>query len=395
MMLANDVRALELVSSLSPDQILSKISSVRTAGAIARPVADTLTPAPSVVCALDNADCTGSLAEIVCENPAGVAAGIAACLVITGAEKALVVLPTSFSGDVSGLEDALAKLGVAFEVDRADMVDARLHADDAKVHLVTLAAIAQAISDEPGAGVVCVDGRLAEVAYGTALRSVVAAEGSRLVRINHSFLPASALDEPLSPELALGDGSVVALGEHDCVVHATVEALVELRAKSCGKCTFCREGLYQLWSTFSDIERARAKAADLDLVRELCDVMPVSSNCSLGEVACRPATSALAIAGEEIDAHLRRHSCPAGQCTSYLSVYVDPQACQGCGDCIDVCPVGCIEGRDGFISMIDEFDCTKCGACVKACPEGAVKYAEGRVPPLPERLTRVGRFRRR
>ena len=106
-------------------------------------------------------------------------------------------------------------------------------------------------------------------------------------------------------------------------------------------------------------------------------------------------TSAPAIAGEEIDAHLRRHSCPAGQCTSYLSVYVDPQACQGCGDCIDVCPVGCIEGRDGFISMIDEFDCTKCGACVKACPEGAVKYAEGRVPPLPERLTRVGRFRRR
>ena len=41
-------------------------------------------------------------------DPAGVAAGIAACLVITGAEKALVVLPTSFSGDVSGLEDALA-----------------------------------------------------------------------------------------------------------------------------------------------------------------------------------------------------------------------------------------------------------------------------------------------
>ena len=46
--------------------------------------------------------------------------------------------------------------------------------------------------------------------------------------------------------------------------------------------------------------------------------------------------------------------------------------------------------------MIDTFACIKCGKCVDACPENAVKYAGGsRLPSLPERLTRVGRFRRR
>lgn len=395
MMLENNVRALEAVTALSPEGIAAKISQVKTAGAFSRPVLETLPEAPSVVAALDNADCTGGLAGIVSANPSGVAAGLVACGAITGARDVLVVIPTSFVGDIDALMDALGRCGVSAKVEVADMVNAKLHAADAKVHLVTLAAIGQALVGEEPSAVVCVEDGLKEIPFGSTLRQVLPAQDVRAVLINHTFMPASVLDEPLSADRALGDGRVVPVGEHDCIVGATVSALKELRGKSCGKCTFCREGLYQLWMTFSDIEKARGKAADLDLVRELCDVMPSSSNCSLGEVASMPCSSALETFGGEIDAHLRKHSCPVGQCQAYLSIYVDPQLCQGTGDCIDVCPVGCIEGRGGFISMIDEFDCTKCGKCIEACPEKAITYAEGRLPSLPERLTRVGRFRRR
>ena len=44
--------------------------------------------------------------------------------------------------------------------------------------------------------------------------------------------------------------------------------------------------------------------------------------------------------------------------------------------------------------MIDEFDCDKCGKCIEACEEGAIIKTSGKVPKLPNRLTKVGRFKR-
>ena len=43
--------------------------------------------------------------------------------------------------------------------------------------------------------------------------------------------------------------------------------------------------------------------------------------------------------------------------------------------------------------MIDEFDCTKCGKCIEACDYDAVIQTSGRVPKLPSRLIKCGKFR--
>jgi fumarate reductase flavoprotein subunit/NADH-quinone oxidoreductase subunit F len=79
---------------------------------------------------------------------------------------------------------------------------------------------------------------------------------------------------------------------------------------------------------------------------------------------------------------------------AFTTFYVNPMKCTGCGGCIDACPEDCIEGRPGYISMIDDLSCTKCGKCAEVCPEGAVVRTQNRKPKLPERLTKVGRFRR-
>jgi len=48
-------------------------------------------------------------------------------------------------------------------------------------------------------------------------------------------------------------------------------------------------------------------------------------------------------------------------------------------DCVDVCPVDCIEeGEDMFV--IDPDLCIDCGACEHACPVEAI-YNEENVPP--------------
>jgi len=41
--------------------------------------------------------------------------------------------------------------------------------------------------------------------------------------------------------------------------------------------------------------------------------------------------------------------------------------CEGCGVCIDVCPVDAITMNDGK-AQIDNSICTRCGECFDACP---------------------------
>ena len=42
--------------------------------------------------------------------------------------------------------------------------------------------------------------------------------------------------------------------------------------------------------------------------------------------------------------------------------------------------------------MIDQDMCESCGKCVDACDEEAIVVVEGKMPKLPKKLTRVGKF---
>lgn len=60
--------------------------------------------------------------------------------------------------------------------------------------------------------------------------------------------------------------------------------------------------------------------------------------------------------------------------------YVITEACKDekAGDCVEVCPVDCIEdGGDQF--YIDPETCIDCGACAPACPVEAI-YHESDLP---------------
>jgi NAD-dependent dihydropyrimidine dehydrogenase PreA subunit len=50
---------------------------------------------------------------------------------------------------------------------------------------------------------------------------------------------------------------------------------------------------------------------------------------------------------------------------------VDPEKCEGCGDCLDACPTESIEMVDGK-AVVKEDECVDCGACVDACPTSAI-----------------------
>lgn len=50
--------------------------------------------------------------------------------------------------------------------------------------------------------------------------------------------------------------------------------------------------------------------------------------------------------------------------------------CVGCGNCLEVCPLQCIEELDDGTYQIVRRDCIDCGTCPDYCPTGAIIYNE-------------------
>jgi ferredoxin len=55
----------------------------------------------------------------------------------------------------------------------------------------------------------------------------------------------------------------------------------------------------------------------------------------------------------------------------------DPEACVGCGACLEVCPHQILALEDGRITVTDRDACMECGACATNCPTGAISVQAG------------------
>jgi len=56
-------------------------------------------------------------------------------------------------------------------------------------------------------------------------------------------------------------------------------------------------------------------------------------------------------------------------------VTIDVDKCQGCGECVDICPNEVLELKDEKAVVAND-DCAGCESCVETCPEEAITVAE-------------------
>lgn len=336
------------------------------------------------ICAFPNSDDEHILAEVVRERVAAVRTGIKLVEGMTGKRCAGMIVP------LRDLADVFADI----VLDTAEIISVRDYPDTSFLHPLRLIQLADAATGKDPVCWVSVNGaEIKESAAPVTLRPLLPDYDGKALLIGHRFYAPDMLDTVLDKEFDLGSGSIRTIEKDACIVQCAEAETLRLYRRSCGVCTFCREGLYQLWTTLAGMEKPNTPAEKLVLLKELSAAIPDMTACSIGKVAAEPFASAMAGWADEVVAHTGRGKCPAEKCGGYLSVYIDPMRCQGDGDCMDVCPKDCIDGKRGFISIIDDLTCDKCGKCINVCSNHAVILTGGRVPRLPVRPTRVGRFR--
>ena len=187
--------------------------------------------------------------------------------------------------------------------------------------------------------------------------------------------------------------SITVYGKDECIVDVCRQISEMAYEDSCGKCVLCREGSSQFRQIVTEMTTGKAKSSDPDMIKDVASLISVGAYCPFGQNMTGPLTSAMELFADEFEEHIRRKECRCGKCYKAEELYVIlPDMCTGCGNCIDECPEDAIEGKDGFIHMIDQDLCEHCGKCVKACDDDAIVTVSGKLPKLPKKLTKVGKW---
>ena len=231
-------------------------------------------------------------------------------------------------------------------------------------------------------------GGLIEVPMGISIRRIVEeigggiAEGRKFKAVqiggpSGGCIPAALDDLPVDYEsltgagAMMGSGGLVVLDETDCMVDIARYFLQFTQNQSCGKCTFCRIGTRRMLDILDRLCNGEGKAADLDELQQLAEVIRKGSLCGLGKTAPNPVLSTMKYFRDEYEAHIQKR-CPTARCKALITYSITDE-CIGCTICAQNCPADAIAMKPYEKHEIDSAKCVRCGTCKSVCPADAVK----------------------
>ncbi|MCU0458513.1 MAG: NADH-quinone oxidoreductase subunit NuoF [Bacteroidales bacterium] len=170
----------------------------------------------------------------------------------------------------------------------------------------------------------------------------------------------------------MGSGGMIVMDEDDCMVSIAKFFLEFTVEESCGKCAPCRIGNKRLHELLTHITKGNGTLADLDRLKNMCNVIKDTSLCGLGQTSPNPVLSTMNNFWDEYVSHVTDKRCPAGSCRDLMRYTIEVDKCVGCTACARGCPVNAITGERKGPHFIDQEKCIKCGACFEKCKFGAV-----------------------
>ena len=186
---------------------------------------------------------------------------------------------------------------------------------------------------------------------------------------------------------------IIANAGGGCPVCEAARIARRAHASACGHGTYCRDGMFQLYLIPEDISLGRGTVEDLDMLKDVCDLIIDGNECEMSVSVATLVRTSLESHYDEWYDHITRKRCRAMECPACYSLYIDPVTCNGCGKCLAVAPANAVLGGEGMIHVIKkDLPELKTGAFMTSCPLGAIKKAGVVRPALPVEPVPVGSF---
>lgn len=111
-----------------------------------------------------------------------------------------------------------------------------------------------------------------------------------------------------------GTGTLVVLDEDKCAVDLAANIAQIFDRASCGLCTPCRNGTRRISEMLSWLTSGAGCEHDLDLLKDLAQILALASRCNIGRWSSSALMSSLPLFENEFLAHARDKICPSGIC---------------------------------------------------------------------------------
>jgi NADH-quinone oxidoreductase subunit F len=160
-------------------------------------------------------------------------------------------------------------------------------------------------------------------------------------------IPAEKFDLPVDYDnLAaagsiMGSGGMIVMDENTCMVDIAKYFMNFLKDESCGKCFTCRKGTQRMYEILDDISKGKGTLKDLDLLKELAEVVKDTTMCGLGQTASNPVLSTLRYFRDEYHRHIVDKKCDSFVCKELVGA-----SCQA------ACPLGTEVWR--YVALIEK-----------------------------------------
>lgn len=112
----------------------------------------------------------------------------------------------------------------------------------------------------------------------------------------------------------LGSGAVIVINDRHCIVDLARRCAEFFDYESCGKCGPCREGTKRARELLANITQGKGETGDLELLKELQEVLYDTSRCGLGQAALNAVRSAIDKFPGEFEEHILGKKCKLKIC---------------------------------------------------------------------------------
>jgi ferredoxin len=160
---------------------------------------------------------------------------------------------------------------------------------------------------------------------------------------------------------------MIVIDQDTCVVDLALYFLHFTQKESCGKCSPCRVGTWHMVDILERITSGLGEPEDLAKLQGLAETVARTSLCGLGQTAPNPVLTTLRYYRSEFLEHVKDKVCRAGVCKGLIAYRIEAAKCNGCRQCVAVCPTDAIRGARSECHAIDPLRCIQCRACYEVC----------------------------